>query len=111
MSANIAALRAEVKQLNQALKEAEMRGKRYESLTRRTLSYINRMTGQDSISVLINQTLNLIQISEQAITVLTALQVARMAAGDPLAWFQFGVTTLGLGVSLQNQMAMRRPYY
>jgi len=40
-----------------------------------------------------------------------ALQLSRMAAGDPFAWAAFGLTTATATVNVMNELEMRMPEY
>jgi len=111
MLTDIVAVRQECETLNVTLEEVDRRFNKAYNLAARTLALVKRLSGTDSLSILINQMLDTIQTAQLLMLTLEALAAARMAGGDPLAWFQFAVTGAGLGVSLYSQMEMRSPQY
>lgn len=74
--------------------------RRLQTVLYRSLGLAARLTGDENLIRGIRTMQRAIAIANQLRLALLALQAARMAAGDPLAWAMFGisVTTFALGV-------------
>lgn len=79
--------------------------KAYEDLRRvqtvlyRTMGLLQRMGLPEDVDRAIWQLRTMIRIANKARLALAALQMARMAAGDPIAWAMAGVSLAELGFS------------
>ena len=66
--------------------------RKLESILFRTMGLLRRFCGSEEINEGIIQIQRLVAIVRSAQMALHALQIARMAAGDPLAWAGFAVS-------------------
>lgn len=74
--------------------------RRLQTALSRTISLATRMFGTENIPKGIKLMQRAIVISNQLRLAYAALQAARMAAGDPLAWALAGISAVEVGVSL-----------
>jgi len=75
-----------------------------------TLSNIIRLSRQMGLPPEIDQQAariqRLITLLNAAIAAYRAVQIARMAAGDPIAWIQAGIEGVGLAVTVTSSIAL-----
>src|SRR3972149_5019342 len=71
---------------------AELSARKLFSMVYRTLGIIRRLSGSDAIEAFIAQSQRAISYANKLRLALRALQVARMAAGDPVAWAFAAIT-------------------
>lgn len=93
------------------VREAEERVRKLETILYRSMDIVKRLSGSEDLNALISQAQKAIQIANQLRLALLALQAARMAAGDPLAWAMAGIAVAEVGISIGSEMEMRRPQY
>lgn len=74
--------------------------RRLETVFSRSLGLASRLTGSEDLRQSIAVMQRAIAIANQLRLALAALQAARMAAGDPLAWAMAGVAVAGAAVSV-----------
>jgi len=108
---DIQQLRLEVKDLQIELENADRRMRYLESRVLTVMSLTRTFCGSDEVTIFIDWTLRALAVAQALHAALIALQVARMAAGDPTAWIGFGVATATFGISVFNMMELRRPTY
>ncbi len=73
--------------------------RRVQTILYRTLGLLQRMGLPENIDNAVWKLRTMIRIANQARLALRALQAARMATGDPLAWAMFGLSVAELGFS------------
>lgn len=111
MSTNISMLRAEVQELERDLARLETRTTAIESRFLSLLSLTRRLSGSESLDDLIDFMLRVYSIGMALLALLQAIQVARLAAGDPTAWLGLIVAGGTLAVSVGAYMEMASPQY
>lgn len=74
--------------------------RRLETVLYRTMGLVRRLTGSEDLARSIAAMQRAIAVTNQLRLALRALQLARMAAGDPLAWATAGVAVAEAGVSV-----------
>lgn len=89
--------------------KAEARVRKLSTLLFRTMGIVAKLSGSEDLDTLMATMQRAIAIANQMRLALLALQAARMAAGDPLAWALAGVAVAEVGVSLVGDMQLRRP--
>ena len=80
--------------------KAEDDVRRLQTVFYRTLSLAERLTGDENLQRGIRVMEEAIAVSNRLRLALAALQTARMAAGDPLAWAMAGLSFADVGVSV-----------
>ena len=73
------------------------------------LGLLHRLNLPEDTAALISQMQQIVQAANSARRALLALQAARMAAGDPLAWAQFGLQAGLFAVDVFDVVEARRP--
>ena len=74
--------------------------RRLETIFYRTLGMVRRFSGNEDLNKCIDNMRKAIAIANQLRLALAALQAARMAAGDPIAWAMAGLSAAEVGVSV-----------
>lgn len=69
------------------------------------------MGGSEDLDFLVGQLQKAIRLANQLRLALLALEAARMAAGDPIAWAMAGVAVAEFSVSIASEFEMRSPTY
>lgn len=90
---------------------AEKEVRRLETVLYRTLSIVQKLVGSEDLTELIRVSQKAIVYTNRLRLALLALQAARMAAGDPLAWALGGIAVAELGMSVASEFEMRSPAY
>lgn len=93
-------------ELNVDKANAELR--KIQGILQGYLGLLHRLGLPEEIDAIITNLQHLIQIVNAARRALIALQALRMAAGDPIAWAQFGLMAGTFAVDISEQAA-RRP--
>lgn len=65
--------------------------RRLQTALSRSLSFVRRLSGSENIDAFCDKCLRAVAIANQLRLALAALQAARMAAGDPIAWIMTGI--------------------
>lgn len=78
--------------------------RRLQTILFRTLGMFKRLSGSEAIGDAITQMQRAIAIMNQLRLAMAALQAARMAAGDPLAWATFAIAGGGFLMSAGDVM-------
>lgn len=81
--------------------------RRLQTVLSRTLGLAARLTGDENLERGIRTMQRAIAIANQLRLALAALQAARMAAGDPLAWAMFGVSVGTVFVDFATEVYSR----
>jgi hypothetical protein len=74
--------------------------RRLQTVLSRSLGLASRLTGSEDLQKSIAVMQRAIAIANQLRLALAALQAARMASGDPLAWVMAGLAVGEVGVSM-----------
>jgi len=74
--------------------------RRLQTVFYRTLGLVRRVSGSEDLNQAIATMQRAIAIANQLRLAMAALQAARMAAGDPLAWAMAGLSFAEVGVSV-----------
>jgi hypothetical protein len=74
--------------------------RRLQTVLSRSLGLAARLTGSEDLRKSIVRMQRTIAVANQLRLALAALQAARMAAGDPLAWALAGLSVTEVGVSM-----------
>jgi hypothetical protein len=82
------------------VKEAYEEVRRLQTVLSRSLGLASRLTGSEDLQKSIAVMQRAIAIANQLRLALAALQAARMASGDPLAWVMAGLAVGEVGVSM-----------
>ena len=93
------------------MEHAEREVRRLETVLYRTLGVLRRLTGSEEISYVIAKMQRAIMIANQLRLAILALQAARMAAGDPVAWALAGVSIAEVGLNVASEFEYRSPSY
>lgn len=80
--------------------EAERNLRRLQTVLFRSLSLASRLTGDENLRRGIQTVQEMIVMANRLRLALLALQAARMAAGDPLAWAMAGLAVAEFGVAV-----------
>lgn len=104
MSSNIAETRRELAALGQEIRKTQ----RDMFVYKNTISDILRLSRQMGLPPEIDQQVvaiqRLITLLNATIAAYRAVQIARMAAGDPVAWIQAGIEVAGVGMSVATMI-------
>ncbi len=73
------------------VEQAYTQVRKLEMLFSRTLGMVQRLTGDENLNRSIGLMRRAIAVANQLRLAMAALQVARMAAGDPIAWATAGL--------------------
>ena len=65
--------------------------RRLQTALSRSLSFVRRLSGSESLDEMISKCQRAIAIANQLRLALAALQAARLASGDPIAWIMTGI--------------------
>lgn len=91
MPSNVREMREEVKQLKREVALLKIEVRTLTPLLGRTLRLVSRASGSEDFNVFVGSMQKAIMWVNRLRIALAALQAARMAAGDPLAWAMAGV--------------------
>lgn len=78
--------------------------RRLQTVLFRTLGLVHRLSGNEDLNDAITLMQRTIAIANRLRLALAALQAARMAAGDPLAWAMAGLSLAEVGVDVVTEL-------
>jgi len=108
---NIALIRAEVKELEKDIARLESRTNTMYSQFIALLSITRRLSGSEDFNDLITVMIRAYAVGMSLLALLQAINLARLASGDPTAILGLIVAGGAFGVSLYSFMEIRRPTY
>lgn len=82
------------------VKDAYTQVRELQTIFYRTLGLASRLTGDENLKQGIATMQRAIAIANQLRLAMKALQLARMASGDPLAWAMAGISVAEVAVSM-----------
>ena len=74
------------------------------SVVYRTLGLVRRLSGDENLTNAIQMWQRAIAVANRLRLALRALQLARMAAGDPLAWALAGISVAEVAVDIGTEL-------
>lgn len=104
MPSNVKEMRQEVTDLKREVALLKVEVRTLTPVLSRTLRLIERASGTSSFSVFIGSMRQAIIWVNRLRIALAALQAARMAHGDPLAWAMFGVGVVEMAADVMLEV-------
>lgn len=81
--------------------------RRFQTVAFRTLGLVRRLSGSEDLKQSIDAMQRWIAVANRLRLAYAALQAARMAAGDPLAWAMAGLALAEVGVDVGTELSGR----